>query len=86
MAELTNSQNPYDLPQYPDQKPAQSKIGMILICFFVGGLGIHRYLMGYKNWWLMLITFGGCGIWTLVDFIRIIVGDMAMSDGRPLKD
>ncbi|MCK9256017.1 MAG: NINE protein [Bacteroidales bacterium] len=35
---------------------------MALICWFAGALGIHRLLMGYKNWWLMLITVGGCGI------------------------
>lgn len=68
-----------------DQKPVQQKTAMILICFFLGGLGIHRLMMGYSNWWLMLITFGGCGIWSLVDFIRIVTGDMKMSDGRTLS-
>ena len=57
---------------------------MILISLFLGGLGIHRLMMGYSNWWLMLITGGGCGIWTLVDFIRIITGSMKMADGRDL--
>ena len=40
--------------------------------FLLGGLGIHRLMMGYSNWWLMLITLGGCGIWTLIDLIKII--------------
>lgn len=66
------------------EKQLQSKTAMILISFFVGNLGIHRYMMGYSNWWLQLITFGGCGIWTLIDFIRIIIGDMKMADGREL--
>jgi hypothetical protein len=42
-------------------------------------------MMGYSNWWLQLITFGGCGIWSLVDLIRIATGDMKMSDGRDLS-
>lgn len=67
------------------QKEVQSKTTMILICFFLGGLGIHRLMMGYSNWWLQLITLGGCGIWALVDFIKIITGGMKMSDGRPLS-
>lgn len=67
-----------------EQKPVQSKTTMILISFFLGGLGIHRLMMGYSNWWLMLITFGGCGIWTLIDFIKIITGSMKMADGRDL--
>lgn len=67
-----------------EQKQAQSKTTMILISFFLGGFGIHRLMMGYSNWWLMLITLGGCGIWALVDFIRIITGSMKMADGRDL--
>ncbi len=68
-----------------EQKPVQKKITMILICFFLGGLGIHRLMMGYSNWWLMLITLGGCGIWTIIDFIKIITDNMKMADGRDLE-
>lgn len=68
-----------------EQKPVQKKIMMALICWFAGSLGIHRLMMGYSNWWLMLITLGGCGIWTLVDLISILTGKMGMADGRPLE-
>jgi TM2 domain-containing membrane protein YozV len=68
----------------PEQKQVQSKVTMILISFFLGGLGIHRLMMGYSNWWLMLITFGGCGIWSLIDLIKIATGSMKMADGRDL--
>ena len=64
--------------------PAQSKTTMILICFFLGSLGIHRKMMGYSNWWLQLITFGGCGFWSIFDLIMIITGSMKMADGRDL--
>jgi hypothetical protein len=67
------------------EKELQSKTTMILISFFLGGFGIDRLMMGYSNWWLKLITAGGCGIWSLVDFIRIITGSMKMADGRELK-
>lgn len=66
-------------------KPTQQKSTMIIICFFVGGLGIHRLMMGYSNWWLMLLTLGGCGIWTIIDFIKIVTGSMKMADGRDLS-
>ncbi len=69
-----------------EQKPLQSKTTMILICFFLGGFGIHRYMMGYSNWWIQLITFGGCSIWSLVDLIMIITGSMKMADGRELSN
>jgi TM2 domain-containing membrane protein YozV len=67
-----------------EQKPAQSKVTMILLALFLGNLGIHRLMMGYSNWWLQLITLGGCGIWSLIDLIRIITGSMKMADGRDL--
>ena len=67
-----------------EEKQLQTKTMMILICLFLGGLGIHRMMMGYGNWWLMLITAGGCGIWTLIDLFKIITGSMGMADGRPL--
>lgn len=68
-----------------DQKQLQSKTTMAIICFFIGGLGIHRLMMGHKNWWVMLITLGGCGIWTLIDFIMILTGNLKMADGRDLS-
>lgn len=68
-----------------EQKPVQKKMIMALICWFGGSLGIHRLMMGYSNWWLMLITLGGCGIWTLYDLIMILTDKMPMADGRPLE-
>ena len=68
-----------------EQKQVQSKTTMTLISFFLGALGIHRFMMGYSNWWLMLITACGCGIWALIDFIKIIMGSMKMADGRDLS-
>lgn len=66
-----------------EQKPVQSKMVMGLLALFCG-IGIHRFLMGYSNWWLQLITVGGCGIWSLIDAIKIFTGSMKMADGRDL--
>ncbi len=69
-----------------EQKPIQKKMIMALVCWFGGAFGIHRYMMGYSNWWVMLITFGGCGIWQIIDLIQILTGNMGMADGRPLEE
>ncbi len=61
-----------------------SKLEMALICWTLGIFGIHRLLMGYKNWWLQLITLGGFGIWMLIDLIAILTGKMKMANGEPL--
>ena len=34
---------------------------------------------------LMLLTFGGFGIWMIVDFIMIVVGRFEDADGYPVK-
>lgn len=52
--------------------------GLAAICWFLGWLGIHRFMMGdTTNGILMLLTLGGCGIWALIDFIRICMGELS---------
>jgi TM2 domain-containing membrane protein YozV len=52
------------------------------LCFFLGALGIHRFYLGYIGIGIIqLLTAGGCGIWVLIDFIRIIIGDLGPKDG-----
>ncbi len=68
-----------------EEKKVQSKVVMLIVCWFLGAFGIHRLMMGYSNWWVMLITLGGCGIWAIVDLIQIAMGNMGMADGTPLE-
>lgn len=69
--------------------PLTSTKGMVpaaLLCFFLGGLGVHRFYVGkIVTGILMLITLGGLGIWTLIDLVRIIVGSFTDKNGLPLK-
>ncbi len=58
----------------------------ILLCFFLGGFGVHRFYVGKVGTGiLMLLTLGGLGIWTLVDFVMIVVGSFRDSQGRLIK-
>lgn len=58
----------------------------ILLCFFLGAFGIHRFYVGKVGTGiLMLITLGGLGIWTLIDFIIIVTGGFKDRDGLPIK-
>lgn len=67
-------------------KKTQSKTSMTLICLFFGGLGIHRFMMGYVGMGILqLLTFGGLGIISLIDLIRIITGSLKMKDGTELS-
>ena len=64
--------------------PGEGKSQMIalILCIFVGVLGIHRFYLGYTmEGVLQLLTGGGCGVWALIDLIRIITGDLKPKDG-----
>lgn len=61
----------------------KSWIAALLLCIFLGTLGIHRFYLGY-TWQgiVQLLTLGGLGIWTLIDLIRIITRDLQPKSGH----
>lgn len=59
----------------------------LLLCIFVGGIGIHRFYAGkIGTGILQLLTAGGCVVWTLVDLIMIITGKFTDSEGRLIEN
>lgn len=57
----------------------------LLLCIFLGGFGAHRFYTGkIGTAILMLVTCGGCGIWTLIDLIMIIMGNFTDKNGNAL--
>jgi hypothetical protein len=60
----------------------KSQLIALILCIAVGSIGIHRFYLGY-TWQgiVQLLTAGGCGVWQLIDLIRIINGDLQPKDG-----
>jgi len=49
-------------------------------------LGVHRFYTGHTAIGIIqLFTFGGCGIWALIDFIMILMGNFKDADGNIIK-
>jgi len=59
----------------------------LLLSFFLGNLGIHRFYTGYVGIGIVqLLTAGGCGIWTIIDFINLCFGNFKTEDGAELDE
>lgn len=69
-----------------DAASGKSQIVALLLVALVGTLGIHRFYLGY-TWQgiVQLLTLGGCGVWALIDLIRIITGDLKPKNGNYSK-
>ena len=80
--DLTLRQNPPSTLEVSDKSITPA----ILLCFFLGFLGFHRFYVGKTlTGILMLFTLGGLGIWQLIDLITIILGAFKDKKGLPLK-
>lgn len=59
-----------------DYLGGKDKITIALICFFLGGLGIHNFMMGETKKGIVKIVASFCcylgGILALIDFIKIL--------------
>ena len=71
-----------DLKKQDKQNGTKSQLVALLLVIFVGVLGIHRFYLGHIGIGIVqLLTGGMCGIWTLIDLIMIITGDLKPKDG-----
>ena len=68
-----------------EQRSPYNRIVTIVLCWFFGLFGVHRFYVGkFGTGLLMLLTGGGFGIWWIVDFIILLLGRFKDSENRVL--
>lgn len=59
---------------------------LAILCFFLGGLGVHRFCVGKIGTGIVwLLTFGCFGIGVLVDFIMILCSSFTDKSGKKIS-
>jgi TM2 domain-containing membrane protein YozV len=68
----------------------KSRLVATLLCVLPAWLcvnGVHRFYLGkIGTSILMLLTLGGLGIWTIIDFVFAVSGNMKDKDGRLIRN
>ena len=65
----------------------KKRLVAFLLCFLLGCLGVHRFYVGrIPSGCLQILTFGGLGIWALIDFVLILCGVFKDRDGDIVSD
>ena len=66
---------------------SKSRLVALLLCIFLGGLGIHRFYVGKAGTGVLwLLTLGLFSIGALVDFIMILCGSFTDKSGAFVKN
>jgi TM2 domain-containing membrane protein YozV len=61
----------------------KSRLVAVLLCFFLGWVGAHRFYVGkIGTGVLMVLTLGGVGLWTLADLVMVSCGVFRDKQGR----
>lgn len=71
--------------QIPGIFSSHEHMTLLLISWTLGVFGVDRFILGHTGLGVAkLLTFGGFGVWALIDFILIAMRKVTDSEGLPL--
>ncbi len=73
------------MPEEKTNESSKGRLIALLLCFFLGWAGGHRFYVNKTGTGLlMLFTMGGFGLWYFIDIILISLGVFKDKDGTTL--
>ena len=73
-------------PVYQPAVSGKKRAVMLVLCFFFGFFGVHRFYAGKILSGLLYVFTGGVfGIGTLIDFFVILLGTPRDGEGLPIR-
>lgn len=64
----------------------KSRLVAAILAWYLGVFGVHRFYAGrIVSGIFMILTFGGLGIWALIDAIVVLCGEFKDSDGLKIR-
>ncbi len=82
----TQASNWFPASQVPGLFSDKEWLTTLIISWLVGVFGVDRFYLGYTGLGVLkLVTFGGCGVWAIVDLVLIAMRKLPDSNGLPLK-
>lgn len=65
----------------------KSRTTAFLLAFILGVFGAHRFYVGkHGTAILQMLTFGGFGVWLMIDIVFILVGNFRDKKGYKVKN
>jgi hypothetical protein len=62
-------------------------LAVFFLSFMWGTFGVDRFYLGKIGTGILkLVTFGGFGVWVLIDLVLVMAGSMRDKQGRPMRE
>ncbi|WP_455475598.1 TM2 domain-containing protein [Bartonella sp. B17] len=80
-------------PLLKSKQSGHSKVVLLFVCFLLGALGVHRFMVGKVGTGILMLilslsVIGGIVsiIWAIIDFILIAIGEFSDKSGNKIAN